>query len=271
MVRLLREAGVAETDLPTMQQMADYRAFASRQTAVRLLTQLQESWSEAWRKGWLVGESAWCVTEEEVQAAQTAYGRAILKAPWSGSGRGVHPTAEHLSEKDWAWIRRTLKQQGGVEVEPFYHKIKDFAMEFWTEGGQVHYEGLSLFETTAGGVYAGNLVASEEEKERQLTQYISKSFLRELRERLVTLLNGSGVPAWYTGPFGIDMMICRVPHPQGDPGGAAVHPFVELNLRMTMGWLAILLARQQQPHEISIFRIVQEHSRYRYEVKRLID
>ena len=271
-VRLLREAGVSEDSLPTQQQLVDYRAFASRQTAVRLLAQLRDSWPEAWREGWLVGESSWCTAEDEVAAAQSAYGRVMLKAPWSGSGRGVHPTAQQLTEKDWAWIRRTLKRQGGVEVEPVYTKVLDFAMEFWAERGQARYEGLSLFSTTDGGVYSGNLVASEAEKERRLAQYVSLERLRALRDRLLALLNSAGLPAWYTGPFGIDMMLCQAARPsKEEAGGEVVHPLVELNLRMTMGWLAILLSRQQPSGECRTFRIVQENGRYRYELHVLTD
>ena len=261
-VRELREAGVPEDSLPTPGQLAEYRAFASRQTAVRLLDQLRDSWPEMWHEGCLVGESSWCTTEEQVAAAQSAYGRVMLKAPWSGSGRGVHPTAQQLTEKDWAWIRRTLKRQGGIEVEPLYHKVLDFAMEFWAERGQVRYEGLSLFSTTDGGVYSGNLVASEAEKERCLAQHVPSERLRALRDRLLALLGGAGLPAWYNGPLGIDMMIV---------GEAALHPFVELNLRMTMGWLALLLSRRQPQNACRTFRILQQDGRYRYELRVLTD
>lgn len=275
-VQLLREAGVVEDYLPTQEQLVDYRAFASRQTAVRLLAQLRDSWPEAWHEGWLVGESSWCTTEDEVVAAQGAYGRVMLKAPWSGSGRGVHPTAQQLTEKDWAWIRRSLKRQGGVEVEPIYNKVLDFAMEFWAERGQARYEGLSLFSTTDGGVYSGNLVASEAEKERRLAQYVSLERLQELREHLIILLNNANLPTWYRGPLGIDMLICQSPLSQpltlnSQLSTFSLHPFIELNLRMTMGWLAILLARRQRPQEVRLFRIIQENGRYRYEIHNLPD
>ena len=282
-VRELREAGVSDDFLPTREQLADYRAFASRQTAVRLLARLRDSWPEAWHEACLVGESSWCTTADAVAAVQSVYGRVMLKAPWSGSGRGVHPTAQLLTEKDWAWIRRTLKRQGGVEVEPIYNKVQDFAMEFWAEHGKVRYEGLSLFSTTDGGVYSGNLVASETEKERRLARYVSSERLRTLRDRLLVLLNDAGLPAWYTGPFGIDMMICQAPFPESSsltreglweeprPGGVAIHPLVELNLRMTMGWLAIQLSRQRPQEECRTFRILQQEGRYRYELRVLTD
>ncbi len=260
-VRLMREAGVEEDFLPTDSQLAEYRAFASRQTAVTLLARFRDLWPEAFRAGQLIGTSTWSESESEVLRAVAAYNNSVmLKAPWSGSGRGVRPVSHELKDKDIAWVRRTLARQGGVEIEPLYNKVQDFAMEFWAKGGKVHFEGLSLFETTAGGVYAGNLVASEEEKELRLSQYIHKDFLQELREHLIILLNNANLPTWYRGPLGIDMMFCR-----------AIHPFVELNLRMTMGWLAILLARRQRPQEVRLFRIIQENGRYRYEINNLSD
>lgn len=260
-VRLMREAGVPDDLLPTPDQLAEYRAFASRQTAVRLLERLRATWPEPFRSGQLVGESVWCESEDAVRKAVKGYGdKAMLKAPWSGSGRGVHPVSEGLTEKNLAWVRRTLQRQGGVEVEPFYQKVQDFAMEFWAERGQVRYEGLSLFTTTDGGVYNGNLVATEEEKERRLSQYVSLDLLHEVRDRLLQLLNTSEIPTWYRGPFGIDMMMSN-----------ALHPLIELNFRMTMGWIALLLSRHLTSDETYSFRIFQKEGHYFSEMTPLND
>lgn len=268
LVYLLHESGIPSENLPTESQIAEYRAFASRQTAVRLLRNLRERWPEAWLKGWMIGESRWCWNEQEVRSTHHAYGASMLKAPWSGSGRGVHPTAIKLSDKDVAWIRRTLQRQGGVEVEPlYYNKVLDFAMEFWAEAGRVRYEGLSLFTTTGGGVYSGNLVASEREKERRLAQYVSIDLLHTLRERLLKLLCKADIPTWYTGPFGIDMMVVARDSSSIDRCSYSIHPLVEINFRMTMGWLALQLAHDLQPGEICMFRIFQEGGHYRWELK----
>ncbi len=251
-VRLMREAGVPDDLLPTPDQLAAYRAFASRQTAVRLLERLRATWPEAFRNGQLVGESSWCESENAVRKAVESYGdKAMLKAPWSGSGRGVHPVSNGLTEKDLAWAHRILQRQGGVEVEPYYQKVQDFALEFWAEQGQVRYEGLSLFTTTDGGVYSGNLVATEEEKERRLGHAVSLELLYQVRDQLLHLLNTSDIPTWYTGPLGIDMMITT-----------ALHPLIELNFRMTMGWVALQLARHIGPDESFLFRIFQKEGRY---------
>ena len=269
LVRLLREMGVDEALLPSAEQMAAYRAASSRQTAVRLLARWRELWPEMFLAGTLVGDSRWCTTPSEVQAALAAFGgEAMLKAPWSGSGRGVHSVHGGAGDKDEAWVARTMARQGGVEVEPYYNKVVDFAMEFWAEHGQVRYQGLSLFTTTAGGVYSGNLVASEREKQRRLAHYVSPDLLSRLRQCSEQLLSDGIVPAWYTGPLGVDMMVVQTPtFEQSTPNPSfSLHPFVELNLRMTMGWIAILLAKEQPNKDCRVFSIQQTDGHYRYEL-----
>ena len=253
LVRQLKELGVPKDLLPTKEQISSYRSFSSRQKAVELLRRLRQEWSEPFECGVLVGESIWCSSEYEVLHAVDKYdGRAMLKAPWSSSGRGVHPVQHTVNEKTISWINSTLQRQGGVEVEPLYNKVQDFALEFWSDHGNVRYEGLSLFNTTAGGVYAGNLVASEEEKESRLATYISSVQLHDVKEHLTELLNSAGVPQWYNGPLGVDLMITD----------CALHPLVEINLRMTMGWVALKLIPKLQYGETAAFSIVQQAGHY---------
>jgi hypothetical protein len=190
----------------------------------------------------------------------------MLKAPWSGSGRGLHPVRSlPLNEKDYTWIRRTLRLQGGVEVEPLYiNKVCDFAMEFWVEIGQVRYEGLSLFETTDGGVYAGNLVANETEKETRLSRYLSPALLDEVRSHLAHLLNEAEIPTWYRGPLGVDMLVANsVSSTLPSHNFYSLHPLLEINLRMTMGWVALQLQRELAEGETGIFKIDHSGGHYR--------
>ena len=258
LVRQLQKAGVPASLLPTNAQIEEHRQASSRQTGVQLLAALRQRLAS---EPLVIGESAWCTTEEAVWAQHRRNGGSMLKAPWSGSGRGVHPVPSSPTDKDYAWVKRILSRQGGIEIEPiYYNKVQDLALELWCEGGQVRDEGLSLFTTTAGGVYSGNLVASEEEKLRLLSEYIPLELLTEVRRQLVDLLNESLrnglLPSWYIGPLGIDMMIVK----------EGFHPLIELNLRMTMGWVALQLARDLKPSEKRLFRIVQERGRYRYEL-----
>lgn len=268
LVRQLQKAGVPASLLPTNAQIEEYRQASSRQTGVQLLAALRQRLAS---EPLVIGESAWCTTEVAVWAQHRRNGGSMLKAPWSGSGRGVHPVPSSPTDKDYAWVKRILSRQGGIEIEPiYYNKVQDLALELWCEGGQVRDEGLSLFTTTAGGVYSGNLVASEEEKLRLLSEYIPLELLTEVRRQFVDLLNESLrnglLPSWYTGPLGIDMMIIRILHSPFSIFKYLLHPLIELNLRMTMGWVALQLARNLKPGEKRLFRIVQERGRYRYEL-----
>ena len=273
-VTRLRAMGVAESLLPSPSQLEAYRHFASRQTAVRLLKKVREQLSSLFEASKLVGESSWCCSEEEVFEACGRYGASMLKMPWSGSGRGVRPVGEGaLCQKDLDWVRRCLQRQGGVEVEPKYNKVQDLAMEFWAEEGRVRYEGLSLFDTTAGGVYAGNLVASEQLKLERLSRLVAPEVVEEVRCCLIGVLSAADIPQWYTGPLGVDMMVVAphpssIAHPSGtesplEQGDAfSLHPLVEINLRMTMGWVALRLQQNLLPGELGTFKIVCSNGRY---------
>lgn len=93
-------------------------------------------------------------------------GQAIIKSPWSSSGRGLRyvnssfsATAQNsgitrLNNLDdmEKWAANVIRHQGGVTVEPYYNKVKDFGMEFEIVDGVVKYCGLSLFQTIKGGL-----------------------------------------------------------------------------------------------------------------------
>lgn len=82
----LRQAGVQESFLPSAERLEHIRQLSHRQTAVSLLQELHKQLP---LDGHLAGESTLCHTMEEVEEATDKYGEAILKSPWSSSGRGV--------------------------------------------------------------------------------------------------------------------------------------------------------------------------------------
>lgn len=242
-VGVLRKLGAPADLLPTDARLDVVRRLSSRETAVRVLESLHEA----------PFVSRWCTDDAAILSALEAYGgAAILKQPWSCSGRGVW----RCTRADWAAdgaasrrARKTLRKQGAVEVEPIYECLADFAMEFWadapttpTGAGQalVRYEGLSLFATHDGGAYADNIVAPQEELRRRLEGVAPPSLLsadgrlplEALAERLCSVL-ASVLGNAYNGPLGVDMMLT----PQG------IHPCIEVNLRNTMGRVALFQQR----------------------------
>ena len=207
--------------------METLRGLSSRMTAVGLLPKLRIEGT--------IGESFWLTSLENVSAFSLKYDRVLLKAPWSGSGKGIQPLCGLPDDNLQGWIRRIIATQGGVVGEPFYEKVKDFAMEFKAEGQDVAFAGYSLFETDARGIYKENFLASDATIEEMLSEYVSRDVLHAIRKSLLqelSLLLGGN----YQGYLGVDMMIVR-----SEEGKYLVHPCVEVNLRMNMGVVSRLL------------------------------
>ena len=219
----LRKAGVNDSFLLSDMQMGQIRVLSGRQCCVKIL----ESFS---RMDGLCGKAMTCNSMAQVKKYITSLERCVLKAPWSGSGRGIM----YVSSKEWndsaeGWVSRVLRVQGEIMVEPLYNKVCDFAMEFYADGnGSVSFVGYSLFDTDAHGNYKGNFLLSDGQIKKILSQYIPDKVFdnvcRTMEEGLASLLNKD-----YCGFLGVDMMICL------EDGRYLLHPCVEINLRMNMG------------------------------------
>ena len=234
----LKQAGVQESLLPTEERIEHIRQLSHRQTAITLLQELREQLP---LEGHIAGESMLCHNMNEVEETVAQYGDAMLKSPWSSSGRGVKSISNSLLEgKDsshrggWegsAWVHHVLKTQGSIVVERLLHKLTDFALEFWLDGkGGVEYRGLSLFYTNERGAYLGNWVAPEGQKLQWLTGYIPLQYLQEIRRWWEERLKRFD----YSGPVGIDMMLAQ----------EGICPCIEVNWRWTMGLVSCLVAEQ---------------------------
>ena len=218
----LKQAGVQESLLPSAEKLEHIRQLSHRQTAVALLKELREQLP---LDGHFAGDSTFCHTTKEVEEAVERYGEAILKLPWSSSGRGIR----QVKATDTSPLRGRWK--GSVVVERFLHKIADFALEFWLDGkGGVEYRGLSLFYTNNRGAYMGNWVAPEGQKLAWLAGYIPLQYLQDIRTWWKERLRHFD----YSGPVGIDMMLAQ----------EGICPCIEVNWRMTMGLVSCLAAEQ---------------------------
>lgn len=230
----LRRTGCPERLLPSDAQLAETRRLSSRETAVLLLPRLRRKTGFA-----SVGENTLCCTADEVRKKVGLWGGLMAKSLWSCSGRGVYRLGTESKESAWNRTARLLREQGAVECEPFYNARLNFAMEFTAlSGGGVTYDGLSLFRASAAGAYGGNVVATQEQLENIIAPAcgLSAVMLHDLAHtlcgELTYLLDGR-----YTGPLGIDMMAVET-----EDGGTALHPCVEVNLRRTMGHVALAIA-----------------------------
>ena len=260
-VNRMRAAGYS--NLPTAAQLADIRRLASRHTAVEMLPAIRRRLPQNLTAGesCFVSEKSAGVFEQASRGGSSAVGEAgadivgkfvrgmemanykwaILKAPYSGSGRGLRMAeSSQLTAPDTMpislrhWLMRCLREQGGVVIEPYYNKVADFALEFKVTPSEVEYLGLSVFETNANNVYSFNLIASQpalwQRVKRLVPSLDSGQLIGAVREELHDRFVGH-----YLGPVGVDMMVIddsRIP---------LLHPCVEVNVRRTMGELSLHL------------------------------
>lgn len=212
--------------VPSEADIAKIRELSHRRQAVALLPSL--------RMEGTAGESWEVVSLAELQILLEVHSHLVVKAPWSSSGRGVRFIDSAFSDPQARWIQNVIERQGSVVVEPYYNKVKDFGMEFESDGkGHVSYLGLSLFHTKHGA-YTGNIIASEEEKEGMINRYISDDLLNSVKQKICEEL-GLVFKGCYQGPLGVDMMVVA----SEEKSGFMLHPCVEINLRRTMGHVAL--------------------------------
>ena len=219
-------AGVPEDLLPSAGHIDRIRAMSHRRTAGRAMEYIKGRATDMRFPDTAVELASFREIEEFVAAR----GEAVLKAPWSGSGRGVFWCSGQMAQSLAGWCTRVIQRQGCVMGEPALDKVQDFAMEFHCGGGTAAFAGYSLF-STSGGVYRGNRMMSDAMIEAALAEYVPVSALHTVRGLLTEFLSAEIAPH-YSGYVGVDMMVYR------DGGELLVNPAVEINLRMTMGMVA---------------------------------
>ena len=240
--QLLKAGVMKETDLPDDAMVEAIRCLSHREASIPILSALVEA------NDFTIGERHCLHTVEKVRNYLEKYHRIVVKAPWSCSGRGVRYFQNCLSVQDVGYLANVIRQQGAVIVEPWYDKVMDLALEFTTDGkGGSVYEGLSLFDTS-NGAYTGNLLLPEEDKLHLLSSYIALEKLSVVREQLLSLM-ATEIANVYAGPLGVDMMVVRTDK------GFFLHPCVEINLRRTMGFVALGVAYRTH-HQFCTMRIV---------------
>ena len=250
--------------VPDERTIGTIRDLSHRKHAVELLSLLHFEGT--------IGQSWQTDSMAAVQQALDAHQRIVVKAPWSSSGRGVRfidggHGDRHLGKPQEPvpmsrWIENVIDRQGSVVIETYCHRVKDFGMEFESDGkGDVRYLGLSLFHTQ-NGAYIGNILATEDEKEKMISRYITDDLLVAVREKICSAL-GERYRDKYAGPFGVDMMVVR----GDDQQHFLLNPCVEINLRRTMGHVALALSRQVPSDQV--MRIEYSDNTYKLRIKQI--
>ncbi len=219
--RRFLDAGMSEAQLPSTAEIDRLRQLSHRRSTIALLRAIGYPACQ------LPAEAD--TVSQALNRIATCGGRAVVKQPWSCSGRGVAFTEsiqpQALQRMLEGWIRR----QGSVIIEPVYDRVAEMAALYYADGrGSVMLRGMSAFSSDDRGNYQGNIVAPQE----YICQRCGPDAIEAahgLAAPLAALIGGS-----YRGWLGIDMLR----HREG------LLPCMELNLRMTMGVVAMLIAER---------------------------
>jgi hypothetical protein len=238
--KYMLQLGFDECQLPSTEQIERMRGLSHRRTSALIVCTLREAF------GTTIGDAAVEVDNtDDVLAYVHQRGRAMLKLPWSSSGRGVVDTFNLADDEIVRRAQGTIRRQGAIMIEPYYDSPQNFAYLFEVHGGVVTFAGYSLFDVDTHCAYSGSTVANDEILERMIAAHVDINVLRGVRDALPDVLGGI-IGTDYDGAFGVDMMIAD--------GKLAV---AEMNLRMTMGHVAhALAARHVADGAVGRFTIV---------------
>lgn len=217
---VFRRLGFDGSRLPGDGVLDRLRELSHRRTAAEVARRLREATG--------IGEAAVEIHEaDELGAFLARVPQAIVKQPWSSSGRGMIAVSRDNFESQRQAVAGMIRRQGSVMAERHYDKALDFAMLFRMSGGRCEAAGLSVFETAGLGVYTGNILAPEDELRAIVCGKTGEAAFEAVAGALPRVLEDV-IGADYEGPLGVDMMVT---------GDGALVPVVEINLRMTMGHL----------------------------------
>lgn len=164
-----------------------------------------------------------------------------FKMPWSSGGRGVVATEELSKTQIYEWVSGCIKKQHSVLAEIKVDRILDFASLWNIEDKQVNFEGFSISISDGRGKYKGNLLA-DQNVISDLIKSKSKFFNKEITNLQKKFIEKEIAP-YYSGRLGVDMMI---------DSNQTIHPCGEVNLRSTMGHVALQIFKLKNkcPEEI---------------------
>ena len=222
--RRLRVMGF-EGILPNDESISAIRELSNRRSSIKILSALKEQGID------IPPLPLYCTSPSDVVSFINCRPRCVVKAPWSGSGKGIAWGIGRVETPMENFYKGVIRRQGGVVCEEFLNGKVEFAMEFFTDGNNVSFAGYSLFKSFKGS-YSGNILATDSDIEQFLSQYIPLTELVKVKETLPGILRSLLCGCGYAGYLGVDMMIYE------NDGVLRLNPCMELNLRMNMGMVS---------------------------------
>ena len=235
---------------PVYNWMPEHRNLVSREFALNVLKALlKENRTVEFIPDHLIPKV--CRSKPEIEEVIHAWGKIMVKAPWSSSGRGLQPiTKTPVHQKVWEKIIGMIKEQGFVIAEPLLNKALDLSIQFQVSAGKISSLGTSYFFTNSKGQYEGNWLNGLPDSVENEVKQFAGSIIDLATKSLSKILKLSDLAKYYEGEFGVDMLIYR-----NNEEKLCINPCLEINVRHTMGLLSICLEKLIQPDKRGVFKI----------------
>jgi len=194
-----------------------------------------------------------CTSHEQIIKLQQRWGRVVVKAPWSSSGRGLQILRlNEYNQTNRQVITGYLKQQGYVVTGPWHDKVLDLSFQFFSHGnGIIEYRGLTTFSTDHLGRYTGNYIQELPTDLMPDVKEFLQQNIHEINQALHEALTQSNYATAYYGWLGVDAILFRTTDEK-----LKFHPCIEINCRFTMGAIALSIRTHLAEQSIGEFRIM---------------
>ncbi|MFC4995541.1 DUF455 family protein [Rubritalea tangerina] len=206
---------------------------------------------------------AWCGSVDEVERfVEAQEGDILLKAAYSNAGRGhCRLLGGEWTESARGWVKRAISEHGAVLAEPWLERVIDFSAQYEMRAdGEVRHLGMTRVLNDDLGRFRGCLVLPKwaQGLDSELSTFLFRDadanafYKYRMPELLKQLMSGSG----YVGNIGVDSMVYR-----GEGGDFVFRPVVEVNVRHTMGRVAVELLKKTAPGLGGLYSIVRKSQR----------
>ncbi|SHJ89241.1 hypothetical protein SAMN05444280_1388 [Tangfeifania diversioriginum] len=188
--------------------------------------------------------------KREMETLIDRWGKLMVKAPWSSSGRGLQPiTKTPVVPKVWEKLKGIVNDQGYAVAEPLLDKVMDMSLQFELKQGKVAFLGKRIFLTDKKGQYQGNFLKSKPADVSPEELQFARELPHLLKEPLVKTIESSPLAKNYEGFFGVDTLLFR-----DISGQLRVNPCLEINVRQNMGLLSLQLEKLLAPKSSGLFK-----------------
>lgn len=228
---VLARHGAAESAMPTERKIDTLRMLSHRRNGIKICK--------------IIGVPAHLIpfeafTSEQAKEAISRFDNAVIKLPWSSSGRGILYSSQIPHDTLMEYIKGMIHRQGSITIEPHYEKLKDFATLYYARNGEVEFRGFSAFRSDGRGFYNGNLIMEQHLLEAEIGIDLTDA-IEKLSRALAEVYCSD-----YSGWIGVDML-SHISH-----GKICVAPCIEVNLRRTMGVAAMFMAEKLNGEQAAV-------------------